>query len=314
MKRNTVTLVIGGLLILIFFVLLFTFQVRQTEVAVITTFGRPGAPIREPGLYFKWPRPIQRVHKLDKRIHSFDSRLEQVLTKGGDPLMVMLYVGWQIKDPETFFASSRGGTVAEAEQKLGGLVESSKNQVVGNHPFSHFVSTDANELKFEEIEKEILEKVRPDAEAKYGIEVQFIGIKKLSLPESVTEKVFARMQAERDKVIQTLKSEGERSATIIRSDADRDAAKIRADAEAKATALRSEADAEASKWLAVFSQNPELAVFLSKIKSLPEVLKEKSTLILDQRNPLLELLGPLPKPAAAQPGRITLGGDDSTNK
>ncbi|MBI2946503.1 MAG: protease modulator HflC [Verrucomicrobia bacterium] len=314
MKRNTVTLVIGGLLILIFFVLLFTFQVRQTEVAVVTTFGRPGAPIREPGLYFKWPRPIQKVHELDNRIHSFDTRLEQVLTKGGDPLNVMLYVGWQIKDPETFFASSRGGTAAEAQAKLGGLVESVKNQVVGNHPFSHFVSTDEKELKFDEIEREILEKVRPDAEAKYGIEVKFIGIKKLGLPESVTEKVFARMQAERDKAVQTLKSEGERGATVIRSNADRDAAKIRADAESKATALRGEADAESSKWLSVFSQNPELAVYLSKIKALPEALKDKTTLIFDFRTPPFDLFGPLPKPTAPRTGASTLGSDPSSSR
>ena len=93
MKRNTLTLVIGALLVLIFFTLLFTFQVRETEVAVVTTFNNPGPPTRKPGLYFKWPRPIQKVTKLDNRIHSFDGRFEQVLTKGGDPLLVMLYVG-----------------------------------------------------------------------------------------------------------------------------------------------------------------------------------------------------------------------------
>jgi membrane protease subunit HflC len=291
MKRNTVTLVIGGLLLLIFFVLLFTFQVRQTEIAVVTTFGRPGAPLRDPGLYFKWPRPIQRVFKLDRRIHGFDTRNEQVLTKGGDPLIVMLYVGWQIKDPETFFASTKDGTDKEAETLLGGLVESVKNQVVGNHPFSHFVSTDENELKFEQIEKDILEKVQPDAEKKYGIEIKFVGLKKLSLPESVTEKVFARMQAERQKVVDTLKSEGEARATMIKSDADTKRAEILADADAKATELRGKADAEASKWLAVLAQDAELAVFLSKIRALPEVLKEKATLIFDLRTPPFDLFG-----------------------
>ena len=310
MKRNTVTLVIGALLVLIFFVLLFTFQVRQTEVAVVTTFDKPTRFIREPGLQFKWPRPIQKVYKLDQRIQSFDGRFEQVLTKGGDPLLIMLYVGWAVKDPETFFAGFRGGTAAEAEPKLSGLVESVKNQVVGNHPFSHFVSTDEKEVRLDEIEKEILEKIRADAEKKYGIDVKFIGIQKLGLPESVTEKVFARMQAERTKVVDTLKSAGEAEAMKIRSAADTQRAKVLAEAEAKATALRSEADAEASKWLSVFAQNQELAVFLLKLQALEETLKgEKSTLILDPRTPPYDLLlGQPPKSAAPQTNGVPLVG------
>ena len=61
MKRNPLTLIIGLLLILIFGLLLFAFQVRTTEVAVVTTFGNPTRPITEPGLYLKWPWPIQKV-------------------------------------------------------------------------------------------------------------------------------------------------------------------------------------------------------------------------------------------------------------
>ena len=309
MKRNTLTLVIGALIVLIFFVLLFTFQVRQTEVAVVTTFDKPSRFIREPGLQFKLPSPIQKVYKLDKRIYSFDGRLEQVLTKGGDPLLVMLYAGWAVKDPEIFFSSFKGGTAEEAEPKLGGLIESAKNEVVGKHPFSHFVSTDEKELQFDQIEKEILQKVQTDAEKKYGIEVRFVGIKKLGLPESVTEKVFARMSAERDKVVQTLKAEGESEAMKIRSAADRDRDKILAEANAKATALRGEADAEASKWLSVFAQNQELGVFLLKLKSLEETLKEKATLILDPRTPPFDLFGPSPRLPAPQSSGASLGGN-----
>ena len=61
MKRNSLTLVIGILLLIIFGLWLVVFQVRTTEVAVVTTFGKPTRPLTEPGAYFKWPRPIQRV-------------------------------------------------------------------------------------------------------------------------------------------------------------------------------------------------------------------------------------------------------------
>ena len=47
MKRNLLTVVIGAVLIVIFALLLFVFQVRQSEVAVVTTFGKPTAHLHE---------------------------------------------------------------------------------------------------------------------------------------------------------------------------------------------------------------------------------------------------------------------------
>ena len=41
MKRNLLTIVIGAVLVVIFALLLFVFQVRQSETAVVTTFGKP---------------------------------------------------------------------------------------------------------------------------------------------------------------------------------------------------------------------------------------------------------------------------------
>ena len=61
-----------------------------------------------------------------------------------------------------------------------------KNAVVGQHTFADFISTDAKQLKFVDIEKEMLDNVKAQALQKYGISIEFLGIKKLGLPESVT--------------------------------------------------------------------------------------------------------------------------------
>ena len=61
MKRNPITITIGLLLLFIFGLLLIFFQVRTTEVAMVTTFGKPTRPVTEPGAYMKWPWPIQQV-------------------------------------------------------------------------------------------------------------------------------------------------------------------------------------------------------------------------------------------------------------
>ena len=188
--------------------------------------------------------------------------------------------------------------MGEAQPILEALVRNDKQNIVGKHPFSHFVSTDTNQLKFAEIEREIIEAVRPKAEKNYGISVQFLGIKKLGLPESVTQKVFERMQAERQREIAKLLADGDAEASRIRSEADLARNKILAAADGQATQIRGEADAAASGSLQVFNKAPELALFLLKLNSLVESLKERATLILDDRTPPFDLLT---RPAISQP-------------
>jgi modulator of FtsH protease HflC len=78
MKRNILTVIIGAVLVVIFALLLFVFQVRQSEVAVVTTFGKPTAQTSpKPGAYFKWPWPIQKVYKFDQRIQNFEDKFSR---------------------------------------------------------------------------------------------------------------------------------------------------------------------------------------------------------------------------------------------
>jgi modulator of FtsH protease HflC len=293
MPRNTLTLITGTVLLLIFVLLLFVFQVRKTEVAVVTTFGKPTKrEYTQAGAYFRLPWPIQKVHKLDQRIQNFEDRFEQSLTPDGYNLLVNVYLGWKISDPNQFFPKFAGGSVTEAEKALEAIVRSAKNEIVGKHPFSHFISTDPGELKFTEVEGEILEKVQQQIKAnKYGIEIKFLGIKKLGLPENVTQTVFDRMKSERQVVVSRLENEGKEQAEKIRSAAERDSAKIITEAEAEATRIRGEGEAKARESYAVFQQNPDLATLILKLQALELMLKEKTTLILDQNTPPLDLLG-----------------------
>jgi modulator of FtsH protease HflC len=292
MKRNTLILVVGALLLAMFVLLLFVFQVRTTEVAVVTTFGRATRPITEPGAYFKWPWPIQKVQKFDKRIHNFESKFEQVLTPDGFNLLIMVYAGWTISQPDVFFPRFNG-SIRQAEENLEGIIRNAYAGVVGQHPLSHFISTDEKELKFTVVEGEILERIQRDVKASgYGIEIKFLGIKKLGLPESVTQLVFERMQSERELQETKIKAEGQNAADVIRSAANLESAKILAKADAEATGIRGQGELEAAKAWQVFQKNPELASFLLQINALEQFLKERTTLILDQTTPPLQLLTP----------------------
>jgi len=291
MKRNSLTIAVGAVLVLVFAMLLFVFQVRKSYVAVVTTFGKPVREITEPGLYFKLPWPIQSVHKLDQRIQNWESKLEQSLTADNFSLLVSVYAGWKISQPSVFFPKFNEGSVVEAEKVLDGLIRSAKNEVLGLHPFKHFISANEKELQFTEIEVEMLKKVQDQLKSKnYGIEVAFLGIQRLGLPESVTKKVFERMTAERELLATKINSEGEEQARKIRDDAFTQSAKLLAEADAQAVTIRGEGEAAAARSFSVFKQNPELANLLFKLAALEMTLKEKTTMILDQSTPPLDLL------------------------
>ena len=78
MKRTPLTLAVAFVLIVIFGSMLFFYQVRKSQVAVVTFFGRVARVKSEPGLGFRLPWPIENVITLDERIQNFDGKFEQI--------------------------------------------------------------------------------------------------------------------------------------------------------------------------------------------------------------------------------------------
>jgi modulator of FtsH protease HflC len=287
--RNPVTFVVGLVILLIFGSISFLFQVRESEVAFLTTFGKADEAVIKPGLRFKLPWPIQKVHRFDARLHNFEGKFEEAQTLDQRNILVLVYVGWRITEPQKFNRSFPGG-VDDAKRNLESLVRSAKNATVGTHNFSDFINTDPAKLKFDEIEKEMLAQVAGTAKEKFGLEVKSLGIKRLGFPESVTQKVFERMKEERQRLVKQFEGEGDRDATKIRSTAERERSEKLADAEAAATRSRGEAEKEAAKAYKTLEQNKELAVFLQKLASMEAIAKDRTTLILDQNSSPFDLL------------------------
>lgn len=274
-------MITGGVLLFVFAAILFAFQVRQTEVALVTTFGRhsDSSTKTEPGLYFRLPWPIQKVYKFDNRIQNFERKFEQTMTSDANTLLITIYIGWKISEPHLFLQRFDGDE-NRAKQILENLVRDAKNSVVGRHPFSDLISPQKEQLKFDEMESEMLAAIQPKAMENYGIEVSLVGIKQLGLPESITGKVFERMRAERQRQVKRYQGEGEAKAIEIRAQADLQRQKILEDARAAATVMMGQADAEAAKYYRVFEQFPELAIFLQQVKALKAATGDKTTLIL----------------------------------
>jgi membrane protease subunit HflC len=296
MKRSAITLVTGGVLAVLFGLMLFTFQVRVTEVAIVTTFGKFSQQIDKPNLYLRWPWPIQKVYKFDNRIHNFERKFEQTTTRDAINVLVTVYVGWRVADPLVHLRKNDGDQ-ARAEQNLEPEVRNAKTSVLAQHAFSDLITTNAAASQYEKIEQEMLEAIKGPALTNYGLEIKMVGIKQLGLPESITGKVFARMKAERKTRVTQFLSEGEKEAKIKRSQADSTANKILADARASAIEITGDAEAKVSEFYKVMQQNQELAIFLMQRNALEQSLKERSTLILDQQTPPFNMLQGIPDPA-----------------
>jgi len=302
MKRNPITLITAVVLLVIFFFMLFTFQVRQTEVAVVTTFGKYSRSIEKPGFRFRLPWPIQKVYPFDNRIQSFERKFDQTITRDQINMIIAVYVGWRIADPKIFLESF-SGDVTTAEERLEPLVRHAKSSVIGDHAFSDLISTNEAALKFDQVEKEILAAVQAQAKGNYGIQIEHLGIKQLGLPESITSTVFERMRAERQRLVTMYQSEGNRAASIIKSTADGDATEIIATAKAEAIRITGEAEKKAAEHYAEFEKNPELAIFLFDLKALEQSLKERTSLILDQQTPPFNMLNGAVTPGASIPSK-----------
>ncbi len=299
MNRKALNITVGILLVIIFGLWLFTFKVRRSEIALVTTFGNPTRPITNAGPYFKWPPPIQRVYTFDQRIQNYQDNLTETYTQDKKLLVTTVYVGWQITDPKEFYqgfanrlvSDPERASIASAQRILEGMLRSGVTSTIGQHPFSDFVSTDASQFKLDAIEAEMLSAVEERVKAgHYGFEIKYLGIKKLELPASSSDEVFKAMQSDRAVLVSQIQRRGDTVAANIRTEANSYRAKLESDADAEAKRIKGQAIAEVAQYYTNFDQNPALAEFILKLDALKTSLGKNATLVLDGRTQPFDLL------------------------
>ncbi|MBN2313264.1 MAG: protease modulator HflC [Sedimentisphaerales bacterium] len=297
MKNFAIALFVALIVISLGFYLV-SFQVRETESCLVTTFGKATAEdeITEPGLYFKWPFPIQQVHKFDSRMRVFETESEETRTAGGEPIIVSTYVVWKIARPLEFFNAIKTVTKAENEL-LHSRVRNVQNNAIGRHYFSEFVNSDQSKIKFKEIQNEMFDDLQQAvADAKFGVEIKTVGIKQVKVSKDVSTAVFDRMKAERTRRAKFIESEGEGEAIRIRTEAKSKSDELIAAAEARAKRIRGKGDAEAAKHYEKLEENVELAMLLRDLESLQKSLESRSTLVIPTDAAPFNLLKGMPTP------------------
>ena len=100
--------------VVILFLWLTFFSVRETEFVLITQFGRPVYTVGDAGLHMKWF--FRTATYFDKRVRVYNPRPSEFLTRDKKNLVVESYVAWRIQDPQRFVETV--GDAVSAEMRL----------------------------------------------------------------------------------------------------------------------------------------------------------------------------------------------------
>ncbi len=269
------------------------FTIHETEIGIVTRFGRPlqaiGSEGLKPGLHAKLPWPIDSVVRLDRRLLVFDNEPSEMLTRDKKNVLVDSFLCWRIADPVRFAQTVK--TRLEAEARLLDLVASELGAAVSSEPMSRFINPDPTEVALLSIARAAGDKVGKLARDSFGIEVVDLAINGFNLPQQNRKSVIDRMRAERARIATAYRSEGEEEALKIEDGATAERSAILAEARAKAEALRGAGEAEALEALAeAYRKDPAFYRYLRSLESYETILDEDTTLFIESDSALLEAL------------------------
>ena len=250
-----------------------TFIVHEREVAIKFKLGEIVQSEYEPGLYFMIPF-INNVKTFDSRILTMDTPSERFLTAEKKNVIVNSFAKWRIADPKTFYTTT-GGDERQAIDRMSSIINDELKGQVASKNMREVISGER---------AAIMQEVTDNAGIKIrdlGIELIDVRIKKVELPDNVSNNVYRRMATERQTVAKEFRSRGEEQAKQIRANAKRQREEILAEAYRKSEEIRGEGDAQAAKIYAdSYNQDKEFYSFYRSMKAYEVSLGNDQDMIL----------------------------------
>jgi membrane protease subunit HflC len=254
------------------------YTVDQRQNAIVFQLGEVKEVVQSPGLHFKWPL-LQNVRLFDMRILTFDDAEPlRFLTQGNRPVLVDSFVKWRITNVTQYYVSVQGDEFRAAtriKQTVSGVLRDE---------FGARILHDVVSGEREQIMSRVREKVDQDLK-RIGVEIIDVRLKRVDLPQDVSESVYRRMEAERKRIANDLRAQGAAEAERIRADADRQREVLLAEAYRDAQRVRGEGDAKAAGiYAAAFNQNPEFFSFYRSMEAYRNTFRGRNDLLLLEPN------------------------------
>ena len=268
-NRNILT----SLLVVIIVVSSATFIVDEREVAIKFRLGEIVNSYEDPGLYLMIPF-INNVKKYDSRLLTMDSKPEQFLTSEKKNVIVDSFVKWRITKPQNFYRASKGDERIGIN-RLSQIINDLTKSEFSKRTINEVVSGDRNTLM------SIVRAEANKAAGALGITVIDVRLKKVDLPDEVSESVYARMVKERATVAKAFRSKGKEEAQGISALAERESETIIAEAYKTGQEIKGEGDAVSTETYAkAYNLNPEFYSFYRSLNAYRESFNEKHDVLV----------------------------------
>jgi membrane protease subunit HflC len=273
---------VGSVLIALIAVLVIAalsmYVVDQRQNALVFRLGEVIDVKKTPGLYFKVPL-LDNVRYFDVRILTIDTpEAERFLTSEKKNVLVDLYVKWRITDVRQYYVSVRGEEGAAAT-RLQQTINDGLRAEFGNRTVHEVVSGERDQIM------ELMRKKANEDAKSIGVEVVDVRLKRVDLPQEVSEAVYRRMEAERKRVANELRSTGSAESEKIRADADRQREVILAEAYRDSQRIRGEGDARATAIYAkAYEPNVDFYSFYRSLEAYKQSFKNRSDVLVLEPN------------------------------
>ncbi len=273
MRAHFGALVVGAVVVLII-ASMSIFVVDQRQNAIVFRLGEVISVKTEPGLYLKVPL-LDNVRTFDVRILTIDTpEPERFLTSEKKNVLVDLFIKWRIIDVRQFYVSVQGNE-AIAQNRLLQTINDGLRAEFGNRTVHEVVSGERDRIM------DLMRKKANEDAVKIGVEVYDVRLKRVDLPQEVSESVYRRMEAERKRVANELRSTGSAESEKIRADADRQREVILAEAYRDAQRIKGEGDAKATAiYAGAYEPNPEFYAFYRSLEAYRASFKDKNDLLV----------------------------------
>lgn len=273
MKTSSLASLLGlSLVVLLAYNCLYV--IRETDRAVLLTFGEVTNANVTPGLHFKVPG-MHAVRRFDGRIQTLEITTESYLTAEKNYLEVDSFAKWRVANTALFYTATSGDENIATNLLMQRINTGLRNQF-GVRTVHEVVSGQRDALM-----QQLTSTLNTIAQEELGIEVVDVRVKKIDLPDNVSDSVFQRMNTERQEEAQELRSTGREVAEGIRADADRQQIVIQAEAYRDSEHIRGEGDAQAAAiYAAAYGKDPEFYEFVRSLNAYQATFSDESDLLL----------------------------------
>lgn len=275
-----------GIIVVLAIIILFSsyYTVDEGHQALLLRLGKleknattGKVEVMQPGLHFKIPF-IEHVRDFDSRLQTLDIKSSRIVTEEKKYVIVDYYAKWRISNLAKFFVSTTGNY-----QQAGSLLQQQLNDALraqfGQRTIKEVVSQDRINIM-----ANLLKQANSSAH-NIGMEVVDVRIKKIDLPETVTNTVYQQMRAERERVATEHRSQGKAAAEAIQAQADANVTITLATAQAEAAKFKAEGDAEAAGLYAkAYMQDASFYAFYRSLLAYQQSFSSKKDILVLKPN------------------------------